>query len=151
MSKKETAKVIDGEMKPYSITDSAAKMYDTSIAKYSCKDCSETFTCKYNKVDFVLTFFRHTLYEKTDFELVAISSPSPLIKTVSGIHIGLSERKFLDICKRNNYPFAEMGIDKNSKGYFFAEKKDTRDSKALIVRINKGIIISLMAVNMIGD
>lgn len=148
MSKMDVEGEIGGTLKPYA-APKAVGMQD-SVA-HACDSCSESFTCHYEGADFILTFFRFTMYIKSDFQLASIVSTSPSVKTKDGIHIGLTDTAFLEICKKNKYSFSEMDIDEKNKGYLFTENQDSLSSKMLIIRVSSGIISSLMAVNMIGD
>jgi hypothetical protein len=159
MSKPTVEKVINARLKPYITPDSIQKKQDTAMLKNACKDCNENFTCNYNGVELLLTFFRYTMYQKSDFELVAITPTStlPVIETKGGIKVGTTEKEFIAICKKNKYKYHfnsyNLTIDLQSRGCFFTDNLnlDEQTAKVLMIRFSNGIATSLAVVNMIGD
>jgi hypothetical protein len=147
MSTTEVEKAIGGTLQP-DTPDSAAQK-DSTL----CKECTQYYKCKYKDLTLALTFFRHTMYEKSDYELAAIAAfpASALVRTKSGIATGMSEKEFLDNCTGNGYRFAKMGADKKNSGYFFSVSLNMKSSKMLCATFTDGVLTQLMAVNMIGD
>ena len=153
MSKPQVENIINAKLKPYIIPDSILKNQDTAMMKNACKDCSEILTCNYKGVEFLLTFFRYTMYQKSDFELVCITPllTLPVVETKAGIKVGMKEKEFIEICKKNKYAYNFMGIDGKSKGCFFSDNLDKESAKVLMINISNGVITSLSVINMIGD
>jgi hypothetical protein len=153
MSKPQVENIINAKLKPYIIPDSILKNQNTERMKNACKDCSENLICTYKGVEFLLTFFRYTMYQKSDFELVGITpiSTLPVLETKTGIKVGMKEKEFIDICKKNKYDYNFMGIDEKSKGCFFSDNLDKESAKVLMINVSNGVITSLGVINMIGD
>jgi hypothetical protein len=157
MSKPDVEKVINAKLNPYLTSDSILKNQDTTIMKDACKDCSENFVCNYKGIELLLTFFRYTMYQKSDFELVAITptSTQPVVETRGGIKVGITEKEFIGICKKNKYKYDfdsyNLTIDLQKKGCFFTDNLNEQTSKVLMITFSNGIAASLGVVNMIGD
>jgi hypothetical protein len=157
MSKPDVEKVINTKLKPYVTPDSILKNQDSAMMKDACKDCSENLVCNYKGVELLLTFFRYTMHQKSDFELVAItpSSTQPVVETRDGIKVGITEKEFIDICKKNKYKCDFDGynltIDLQKRGCFFTDNLNEQTSKVLMITFSNGIATSLSVVNMIGD
>jgi hypothetical protein len=153
MSKKDVEDVINDTLAAFIVPDSILQKQDSSTMKSVCRECSESLTCKYTGVQLLLTFFRYTMYQKSDFELIGITpvSNQQLIKTEAGIKVGMKEEEFIEICKKNNYPYNFMDIDDKQKGYFFSDNVSKEPSKMLMIRVSNGVINSLDVINMIGD
>ena len=151
MSIPEVERVIAGKLRLYVLPDSIPLLKDSAIRAAMCKDCSRIFTGIYKGVEVQWTFFRFTMYKQTDFELVSIGSNSPLVHTKTGIHIGITEKVFKDICTRNNYLVADEHTDKKGKVYLFSDVRDDNSSKLLMAEFTNGMMKSLMVANMIGD
>ena len=153
MSKLQVENITNAKLKPYIILESILKNPDTAMMKNACKDCSENLIFNYKGVEFLLTFFRYTLYQKTDFELVGITPTStlPVVETKTGIKVGMKENEFIEICKINKYPYNFMDIDEKNKECFFSENLQNESAKMLMIRVSNGIITSLGVINMIGD
>ncbi len=147
MQKFEVEKVIGNKLKVSGIPD----LLNQDTAMKPTRN-EEYFTCKYKGANLVLIFFRFTLHKKSDFELVGIiPTPNSLIETEKGIKIGVSEKDFIAICKKYDYPYSQMSGDENSMNYVFSDNKTKDSSKIFLVSISKGKIISLSIMNMIGD
>lgn len=153
MSKPQVENIINAKLQPYIIPNSILKNQDTAMMKNACKDCSENLICNYKGIEFLLTFFRYTMYQKTDFELVAITPTStlPVVETKTGIKVGMKENEFVEICKKNKYPYNFMDIDEKNKGCFFSDNLEKESAKMLMIKVSSGIITSLGVINMIGD
>jgi hypothetical protein len=157
MSKPDIEKVIGVKLKPYILPASILKNQDTIMMKNVCKDCSENLVCNYKGVELLLTFFRYTMYQKSDFELVGITPTStlPVVETRGGIKVGITEKEFIDICKKNKYKYDfdsyNLTIDLQKRGCFFTDNLNEQTAKVLMVTFSNGIATSLAVVNMIGD
>jgi hypothetical protein len=159
MSKPAVEKVINAKLKSYVTPDSIQKKQDTAILKNACKDCNESFTCNYKGVELLLTFFRYTMYQKSGFELVAITPTSTLsvVETKGGIKVGITEKEFIVICKKNKYKYYfnsyNLTTDLQNRGCFFTDNLNLGEqtAKVLMIRFSNGIAISLAVVNMMGD
>ena len=157
MSKPDVEKAINAKLKPYIAPDSILKNQDTAIMKNACKDCSENWICNYKGIELLLTFFRYTMYQKSDFELVAITptSTQAVVETKGGIKVGITEKKFIDICKKNKYKYDfdsyNLSIDLQKRGCFFTDNLNEQTAKVLMITFSNGIAASLAVVNMIGD
>lgn len=157
MSKPDVEKIIREKLKPYRTPDSILKNLDTSMMKNACKDCSENFICNYKGVELLLTFFRYTMYQKSDFELVAITPTStfPVVETKGGIKVGITEKEFIEICKKNKFKYNfgsyNLTIDLQNRGCFFTDNLNEQTAKILIIKFSNGVATSLAVVNMIGD
>jgi hypothetical protein len=157
MSKPDVEKVINANLKPYMTPDSILTNQDTAMMKNDCKDCSENFACDYKGVELLLTFFRYTMYQKSDFELVSITPTSklPLVQTKGGIKVGITEKEFIEICKKEKYKYDfdsyNLTIDLQKRGCFFTDNLNEQTAKILMITFSNGIATSLAVVNMIGD
>src|SRR5437868_902035 len=67
MSRPDVEKVMGTKLKPYILPDSILRSQDAAMIKNSCKDCNENLICNYKGVELLLTFFRYTTYQKSDF------------------------------------------------------------------------------------
>jgi hypothetical protein len=158
MSTSEVEKIFDSKLKlcTFIILDSILQIRDT-VGRQQCDSCYQNFIGTYKGVELVLTFFRYTTYEKSDFELIAITPTSrlPVVMTKSGIKVGISEKEFVRICKRNHLKYDFDGynllIDLHSRGCFFSDNLDDKSSKALMIIFVKGIATCLSVINLIGD
>jgi hypothetical protein len=157
MSKPDIEKVIGIKLKPYILPDSILKNQDTTMMKNVCKDCSENLVCNYKGIELLLTFFRYTMYQKSDFELVGITPTStlPVVEARGGIKVGITENEFIDICKKNKYKYNfdsyNLTIDLQKRGCFFTDNLNEQTAKVLMITFSNGIATSLSVVNMIGD
>jgi hypothetical protein len=157
MSKPQVENVINAKLKPYVIPDSILIKQDTAMTKNACKDCNENLICDYKGVELLLTFFRYTMYQKSDFELVAITPTStlPVVETKGGIKVGITEKEFIEICKKNKYKYDfdsyNLTIDLQNRGCFFAGNLNEQTGKLLMIKFSNGIATSLAVVNMIGE
>jgi hypothetical protein len=153
MKKTEVEKALGAPLAPYIASNSSMSDPDSIVTTWGCANCTTKYTCEYNTVTLLLTFFRYTLYKQTDYELAAISAvpPSSLFHTKSGIKVGISEKEFIEICKKNNYPYNEMPIDDNHNGYLFTDELHEHSAKALMAKFSNGNLINLIVIHMIGD
>ena len=153
MSKSDVEKVVKTSLQPYLGPTSSIKDHDSAITTWGCENCTQKYVCRYKAVTLLLTFFRFTLYEHSDYELAAISPepPSSLIHTEAGIKVGISEDKFFEICKNKSYAYQDMGENGNKTSYIFSDSKNKNSSKALIAQFLNKSLVDLMVINMIGD
>jgi hypothetical protein len=153
MSIGEVEKVVKVPLEVYNGSTSTIKDHDSAITAWGgCKNCTPKYICRYEGVTLILTFLKPKHYQHPDYELVAISQepPTSLIHTKTGIKVGISEDKLIEICKRNNYPYDKTAIDSNTNGYLFSDRLNRYSGKTLIARCSNKRLVDLLVINMIG-
>jgi hypothetical protein len=139
-AEKQVEEIIGTALKPI---DTTAQQKDPSV---------DRFTCQYKGVDLAMGFIKYMLEGKKQTVLVSIAPTSAMssIETKTGIKTGISENAFIDVCKKNNYPYTVLGADEKSKTYFFFDNSAVKIPYRLFIIIENGSITSLGVMNMSG-
>jgi hypothetical protein len=63
----------------------------------------------------------------------------------------MSEKEFVKNCTKTGCYIENMGVNKNTSGYFFSDDPDKQSSNVLVAEFTDSTLTKLTAVNMIGD
>jgi hypothetical protein len=157
MTKSEVEKITRVNLTPYNFVDSSTLNQDTSLRAHERQYAIERLTCNYKGVELILTFFRYTMRQKSDFKLVSIvpASHNAVVQTKSGIKTGITIDDFVANCKKNNYWYSfenySMSLATNMQGCFFTDNVHDKTARVLFITFSNGIAKSLGVLNMIGD
>lgn len=151
MTKLEVEDVIKMKLQPFVVSDSLLRGTDTNLKNSYCKDCAEYYDGKYKDANIRFSFSRNSRDSTSNFELasVSVSSPTKVIETNYGIRTGLTEKEFIQICKRNKYVYFEAPKNWENKTYGFYKNQEA--AEVLIFSFSKGIISTIAVMNRVSD